>query len=145
MQIQTDYDITPPPCQLAASRWNFPPAQFHNSFTKTQVYRSWKKGIAMLSVLYHAVLKFPKFHRVVETVSKFAWRLDGRKKGLGFQVWALMHSRGGWPRLHFALSRTSTLLCCFSYAAASLASPLSDSPRYRPSHPPKDQGRPGPT
>jgi hypothetical protein len=132
-----------------ASWWNFPPAQFQNSFTKTQVNRSWKKGIAMLSALYHAVLKFPNFHRLVENVStKCAtgiWPKEGvGVSGLGANAFSRrlaatpLCSR---PRLHFALGRTSTLLCCsptplprlHRLSSVTHRDPLS-LPRYRPHH-----------
>jgi hypothetical protein len=67
----------------------------------------------MFSVLYHAMLKFPNFHRVVENVG-IKIRVEtgqgfGRKKGLGFQVWALMHSRRSLA-FHLAASPRSSLL-----------------------------------
>jgi hypothetical protein len=88
-----------------ASWWNFPPAQFQNSLTKTQANRSWKKGIAMLSALYHAVLKFPNFHRLVENVSTKCATGIWPKEGVGV-------SGLGANAFSRRLARTSTLLCC---------------------------------
>jgi hypothetical protein len=120
---KTAYDIMrSPPHRRHASWWNFPPQQFHNSFTKTQVNRSWKKGIVMLSVLYHAVLKFPNFHRVVENVFTKCATGIWPKEGVGV-------SGLGANAFSRRLARTSTLLCCSPPPLSPRSSLLSDSPR----------------